>query len=67
MGYIGSVVTAVVYVPATAKPKLPGLFTGHDPARGLGQEVSLKTHGSSRVGSDQEVVEISRVIQAAVA
>ena len=38
---------------------LEGLFTGHDPSRWLGQEVSKNI--AVRVGSDQEVSETSRV------
>ena len=45
--------------------RFPGLFTGHVPTRGSGQE-SSERHGSDRIGSGragsgQEVLEISRV------
>ena len=33
-------------------PREPGLFTGHNPTRGSGQEI-LKFHRSGRVGSDR--------------
>ena len=51
-----------------------GLFTGHDPTRGVGSRgfrnlagrvgsghYVLKSHGSGRVGSGQEVFKIARV------
>ena len=45
--------------PGKSPSKKAGLFTGHDPARGSGQEG--ETRGSSRVGSDQGVIETARV------
>ena len=40
-------------------PSISSFFTGHDPARGLGQEVFKKNVG--RVGSDPEILGTSRI------